>query len=240
MTRAFGFLLLAFTLTGCGAGDTLKQLWEISREFPDVNLLILLDLNEDESKVPEYTLPPLLRTVSGESIGSAEEWEQNRPALLSQFSQHIYGVTPTAELPVTSRVVESSDQALGGRAIRQQVELNLAREKIHVLMYTPANAQGPVPAFLTLNFRGNHTIGDDTAVLLPESWVPMDEEHGVMSHAATEANRGQRSSRYPLETIIDRGYGFVTAYYGDFYADHRDGNLAGIYKQLEVPGKESE
>ena len=239
MTRAFGFLLLAFTLTGCGAGDTLKQLWEISREFPDVNLLILLDLNEDGSKVPEYTLPPLLRTVGGDPIGSAEQWEQNRPALLSQFSEHIYGVTPTVELPVTSRVVESSDLALDGRAIRQQVELNLAGEKIHVLMYTPAKAQVPVPAFLALNFRGNHTIGDDPAVLLPESWVPMDEEHGVMSHAATDANRGQRSSRYPLETIIDRGYGFVTAYYGDFYADHRDGNLAGIYKQLEIPGQQS-
>ena len=82
-------------------------------------------------------------SASGKGSGSGSD--PNRIALLAQFSEQIYGETPTTELAVTSRLVESSGQALAGRAIRQQLELTVAGESIQVLMYTPADATGPVP-----------------------------------------------------------------------------------------------
>jgi (4-O-methyl)-D-glucuronate---lignin esterase len=228
-TRIACLLLLTAHLSGCGAGDGVKALWQFTQDFPDVSPLILLDINEDESQVPDYDLPPLLKSVDGEPIATAGQWHRNREALLSQFSEHIYGTTPGKLLPLEFRLIESSELALNGKAVRKQLELNIRGHKVSILIYTPNTVLEPVPAFLALNFRGNHTIGDDPAVLLPESWVPVDEEHGVLSNQATDANRGQRLKRWPLESIIARGYALVTAYYGDFYPDHRDGRPASIH-----------
>ncbi|MCP4044992.1 MAG: acetylxylan esterase [Gammaproteobacteria bacterium] len=192
-------------------------------------MLILLDINQQEEQVPAYELPSLLRSVSGEPIRSAEQWRTNREGLLAQFAEHIYGQTPGKLFPVNSRVIETGNLALNGKATRQQVELDFQGHKVTVLIYRPNDVPGSVPAFLGLNFRGNHTISDDPAVLLTESWVSRDEDHGVLSHRATDANRGQRVRRYPLEMIIDRGYALVTAYYGDFYPDHRDGLVNSVH-----------
>jgi len=225
-------ILLTLLLCGCGEGgvvDTAKALWKFHQDFPDVSLLILLDINQQEEQVPAYELPSVLRSVAGKPITSAVQWQNNREDLLSQFSEHIYGQTPGKPISVKSRVIESSKLALNGKALRKQVELDFNGHKATVLIYRPNNVLGPVPAFLGLNFRGNHTISEDPAVLLTESWVPEDKAHGVLSNRATDANRGQRVRRYPLERIIDRGYALVTAYYGDFYPDHRGGLANSVH-----------
>jgi len=226
-----GLFTILLYLSGVFGGviDTAKELWKFHQDFPHASFSILLDINQNEEKVPEYELPSVLRSVAGKAINSAEQWQYNREDLLAQFAKHIYGQTPSKQLLVTSRVIESSKQALNGKALRQQVTLtfqghsNFQEHKITLLIYRPNNVSEAVPAFLGLNFLGNHTISADPAVLLTESWVKKDEEHGVLSNQATDANRGQRIRRYPLELIIDRGYAFVTAYYGDFYPDHING-----------------
>lgn len=224
------FTVLMYLLGVLAAvSDTAKELWKFHKDFPHASFSILLDINQNEEKVPEYKLPPVLLSVSGKPITSATQWQSNRSGLLAQFSQHIYGQAPDKQLVVKSRVVESSTLALNGKATRQQVTLTFQQDdgskehQITLLIYRPNNASAPVPAFLGLNFRGNHTISDDPAILLTDSWIKQDEEHGVLSNKATDANRGQRTRRYPLEMIIDRGFAFVTAYYGDFYPDHING-----------------
>ena len=239
ISRTACCLAMALVLSACGAADIGRQLWDISREFPDVNLLILLDINEDEKEVPEYSLPPILQSVDGQGIETPAQWQDNRPALLAEFAQHIYGETPATFGPVQARSIEFSEHALNGSAVRHQLELDMAGRKAQILLYTPAGATGPVPVFLVLNFRGNHTISKDPEVFLPESWVPIEEEHGVLSHTATEANRGQRAKRYPLEMIIGRGYGLVTAYYADFYPDHSEGRAASVAGQLDRAGSDA-
>ncbi|MBT4521085.1 MAG: acetylxylan esterase [Halieaceae bacterium] len=230
--KSLSTLLLILLLCGCDAGgavDTVKQLWQFRQEFPDVSPLILLDINQQEEQVPAYELPPLLGSVTGKPIKSVQQWQSNREELLAQFSEHIYGQTPGKLLSVQSRVVESGRLALNGKAQRQQVELDIQGHKVIVLIYRPNNVSEPVPAFLGLNFRGNHTISDEHSVLLTESWVRKEEEHGVLSNRATDANRGYRVRRYPLEMIIDRGYALVTAYYGDFYPDHGGGLVNSVH-----------
>lgn len=212
-----------------GALDTARALWKFNRDFPHVSWLVLLEINQQEKRVPEYELPSLMLTVTGKPITSAQQWQSNREDLLAQFSEHIYGWTPDKVIPVKSRVIETSKLALGGKALRQQVELDLQGHKVTVLIYRPNDIQEPVPVFLGLNFRGNHTVSEDPAIRLTQSWVPNDEDHGVHANRATDSNRGQRARRYPLEMIIDRGYGLVTAYYGDFYPDHMGGLANSVH-----------
>ena len=53
--------------------------------------------NYDESKIPPYTLPELLKTQAGKSVATSEEWTQTRrPEVLALFEQHVFGKTPTA------------------------------------------------------------------------------------------------------------------------------------------------
>jgi (4-O-methyl)-D-glucuronate---lignin esterase len=228
---AVGLFTILVFLAGVFGGnvDIAKALWRFHQDFPHASILILLDINLQEEQVPAYELPSVLRSVAGKPITSAVQWQNNREDLLAQFAEHIYGLTPGNPFSVKSRVIESSKLALNGKALRQQLELDFQGHKVTVLIYRPNNVSAPVPAFLGLNFRGNHTISEDPAVLLTESWVPKDEDHGVFSNRATDANRGQRVRRYPLEMIIDRGYALVTAYYGDFYPDHMGGRVNSVH-----------
>jgi len=51
--------------------------------------------NYDESKVPEYSLPPVLTTSSGKKVRSVKVWENiRRPEILDLFAQNIYGQMP--------------------------------------------------------------------------------------------------------------------------------------------------
>lgn len=230
-----GLVTVLLLLAGAFGGivDTAKELWKFNQDFPHASWLVLLDINQQEELIPAYELPQVMRSVTGKTIASAEQWQSNREDLLAQFSEHIYGQTPQKIIPVKSRVVESSRLALEGKALRQQVELDLAGHTVTVLIYRPNNIAGPVPAFLGLNFRGNHTVSEDPAILLTESWVPIEAEHGVHTNRATVVNRGQRARRYPLEMIIERGYAFVTAYYGDIYPDHIQGQNKSVHSLFD-------
>ncbi|MEM9701931.1 MAG: hypothetical protein AAF907_05765, partial [Planctomycetota bacterium] len=55
--------------------------------------------NYDESKVPEYTLPPVLG-----DIATANGWPARRTEIVRLFEQHVYGVTPAASESMTFQV----------------------------------------------------------------------------------------------------------------------------------------
>lgn len=51
--------------------------------------------NYDETKVPVYTLPPLLICEDGTQVDSPQAWEQKwRPEILELFCSRLYGRTP--------------------------------------------------------------------------------------------------------------------------------------------------
>jgi hypothetical protein len=131
---------------------------------------------------------------------------------------------------------------LGGLAERRQVTFTpegpASIGPVRVLIYRPAKATGPVPVFLALNFKGNHAINPDPGIELTSSWLP-DDEPGVVGHKATEAARGTDRSRWPLETILSRGYALVTAYYGDFDPDVVGGFEHGVQALFYRPGQNS-
>ena len=196
--------------------------------------------NYDESKVPPYTLPDPLVRANGQRVTTPEGWtSERRPELLAQFAAVEYGRTP-GPLPTVSYKVAEEGPALGGAAMRRQVTLTFGAGSktlaAHLLLYVPAKAREPVPAFAILNFQGNQAVSEDPKVALATAWLPNDDP-GVVDHHATEKARGTEASRFPVDLIIARGYALATVYYGDFDPDFDDGFQNGVHPLFYGPGQ---
>ena len=189
----------------------------------------------DEAKVPDYTLPPLLTEANGDSVRTAEAWwTARRPRLLRQFRTHVYGDLPP--LPPAFRVEthEATAEALDGTATRRQVTLHFTDgpdgPQLDLLVYVPNDVEGPVPVFAGLNFAGNHTVAPTPEIRLPDGWVPDWGDVPSDNGRAVAAARGARERRWPVEQIVGRGYGLITAYYGDLFPDRADGFAESVYQ----------
>ena len=186
----------------------------------------------EEDRVPSYTLPDPLVFESGEDVSDVEGWRRRRDEILELFQSHVYGRSPGAPTSLRSEVLESESTALGGRAVREQVRLRFGERgspRVDVLIYRPARMDRAVPAFLGLNFFGNHSIHTDPGILLSDQWMPDDPSCGIQDHRATERSRGTRADGWPVETIVERGYGLVVAYCGDLDPDYDDGFQNGVH-----------
>ena len=153
--------------------------------------------NYDETKVPQYTLPDPLKMQDGSPVKSASDWvEKRRPEVLSLFREHVYGHAPGRPEGLKFKVTQNDDTALGGKAIRREVLITFARKEetpeAHLLIYIPKNTDGPVPAFLVINFDGNHLI---TPILRSPSPNRGCETPAPRHHRqpAKESNRGNTS-----------------------------------------------
>jgi hypothetical protein len=182
------------------------------------------EINLDEALVPDYTLPDPLLMSNGQPVRDAATWrEKRREEILELFLTQVYGATPSAAVEVHATVISCSDAALASRAVRKEVRLHFSTERgsasMDLLIYLPAERTRPVPLFVGLNFWGNHSIHPDPSITLSSRWMPEDAERGIQNHRATPSSRGQSVSRWPVETILGRGYGLATAYYGDLAPD---------------------
>ena len=194
----------------------------------------------DEAKVPHYTLPDLLTTQNGATVKTVKDWEaKRRPEVLALFEEHMYGRAPGRPAKLSFQVVEEAERVLNGLADRRQVEVRFAGKadgpRMTILIYRPAKARHAVPAFLTLNFRGNHTIHHDRAIRLPHSWVRGRTKGETVNNRATEQGRGVAATRWVVENILKRGYALATIYYGDIDPDFDDGWQNGVHALYPKP-----
>ena len=192
-----------------------------------------IPINQDESKVPAYTLPDPLLTASGRKIRTATEWSRiRRPEVLELFRTQVYGRTPESLPRDGSTLLSEHRQARGGRAIRQRIRVPLTRGSegpaIDLLLYLPNAHTGRVPVFLGLNFDGNHTVTSEPDIPLAAGWVPNRPQWGITNHIATEASRGTSAARWPIDRLLERGYGVATLYCGDVEPDHPEGWRKGL------------
>lgn len=187
--------------------------------------------NYDESKVPDYTLPDPLKDEDAQAVDAKTWRESRREEILNLFKTHVYGVQPPAPENLKWEVYESSDDALGGKAIRKQVAVYFAGEKagpkMDILLYIPKGLPKPAPAFVGLNFRGNHSVHSDPAITLNPNW--MRPGTGIVNNRATEEARGTSADRWAIEEIIDRGFALATIYYGDIDPDKHDEFKNGVH-----------
>lgn len=201
------------------------------------------DVNYDEEKVPAYTLPDPLRTRNGQPVRTVQQWSQRRAEIRELFATHVYGRVPArAEACWNARrrdstnwyeVIESQEDAWNGTAHRKQISLRFVDQpdtpRLDVLMYLPADGPRPCPLMLGLNFYGNQSVNHDPAIRISDRWMRNNADKGVVDNRATEASRGSSASRWSIDAMLRRGYGVVTAYYGDIDPDYDDGFQNGIH-----------
>ncbi|MCS6953987.1 MAG: acetylxylan esterase [Bryobacterales bacterium] len=200
------------------------------------------DVNYDESKVPPYTLPDPFVCADGTRVTTAALWrKKRRPEVLRLFESEVYGRSPGRPRHLDFETVSVERGALGGKAVRKLVTVRFAPGRtdpqMRLLIYLPAAARGPVPLFVGLNFGGNHTVHADPGIPLAPVWVRRDEGRDLTPQIPEEKTRGMAASRWPVERILDRGYGLATAYYGDIDPDFDDGFQNGIHPLFYKPGQ---
>lgn len=191
-------------------------------------------INEDESKVPSYQLPDPLRMANGAAVSDADSWRaKRRPEILRLFEEHVYGKTPTRPVKAIVEVTSTDPGALGGKAIRKEVSIRFNDKpdgpRLDLLLYIPTRAKGPVPAFLGLNFEGNHSIHQDRGIKLAWQWVRDGAKRNLLGRRAPESARGSSASQWQVEKVLERGYAIATLYYGDIDPDFDDGFQNGIH-----------
>jgi hypothetical protein len=177
-------------------------------------------------------LPDPLVCADGTRVIDAVLWRgKRRPELLAAFAREVYGRTPLVRLEGMSFETTSvRPDALGGAATRKEIMVRFAPGTaglvLRLLLYVP-NAGGAGkgglrpshPAFLGLNFFGNHTVDSDPGIAL-----------------ASDAARGADASKWQLEAVISRGYASATVYCGDLCPDRPNGLQEGVVGWLETPG----
>ena len=178
--------------------------------------------NYDESKVPDYTLPDLL--AGARSVKDWERWR--RPQLVELFEKEMFGSVPGKPESLHFQVRENSPDAFDGLATRKQVRIFFNAEESEyedLLIYVPNKRNGPVPAFLGINFFGNHTVDVDPGIFLPDS-LRYRKDYTVDT-------RGSQQQRWPVRTILERGYAVATFCCEDVVPD-ADG-YSGIRSQYD-------
>ncbi len=208
------------------------------------------EANYDESKVPQYTLPDPLVCSDGTKVEDAGTWRQKRrPEILRLFEEHMFGKAPGKPPAMTFVTTSVNKNALGGQATRKEVTVYFTgREQdrdpsreimrlgpdpnMNILIYLPNQEPKPVPLFVGLNFQGNHAIHPDPGITISKSWM-----RGNNGRRATAESRGRAASRWPVEHILERGYGLATIYYGDIDPDFDDGFQNGVHPLFYKEGQ---
>ena len=111
-------------------------------------------------------------------------------------------------------------------ATRKEVAVYLTKDEKHyltVLMYLPNRRKGTVPMFFGINFKGNHAIHPDEGITFPS------EERMIAYGRKRMFPRGSAASRWPVEMLMEHGYGLATFYRGDIDPDFDDGFQNGVH-----------
>lgn len=195
----------------------------------------------DESLVPEYTLPDPLVMADGTPVRTRRQWmESRRPELLKLFAEEEYGTLPSGPAEgMHFKVLRTTDSLYGGRVKAKEIIVYFAEDEkkyMKLVEFLPAEAQGPVPVFLGMNFKGNYTLSD-------EDWVSMPTKKELSSYSVfdfcergTRATENGKTGRWDVEKLVSNGYGLVSYYYCDVTPDF-DGALdRGVHRYFENGG----
>lgn len=154
------------------------------------------------SALPERSEPPdpFLTFFEPRAIETAEAWEAQRvPELRELFQHYVYGFFPPAPT-VKSRVRIEGAPLFEGRVRYRELELELTPAvRVRLALFLPPERAAP-PVFLALNPCGNQSLVADEPVASTEAW----------RSPSCPPGRGGHADRWPVETIVARGYALAT------------------------------
>ena len=179
--------------------------------------------NYDENKVPAFILPSPLNKADGTQTASVTEWENyRRQEVLDLLAEHMYGKIPPA--PKNMQIILLSEKKVfGGLGTRKQIRLVFSDKfaeniAFDILAYVPKCKNAP--CVTGLNFGGNHSIEEDTEILMPDYPLPEDEVK----------ERASQYRRWEPQYLLERGFGLVTGCYNQLFCDKTDGTSGSIYR----------
>lgn len=177
-------------------------------------------------------LPDPFTTRDGTTVSTAEQWTAlRRPELVDLFQHYMYGFAP-ASPEVSFTVDHTYDDVLDGAATLKEItisfpELGADAPAIHLALFLPNAAKGPVPVFVGLNKCGNHTV-------LPDERITIDENVWRHSACSKYAERGAKEDFWCVAYLISRGYGFATYHESNIDPDQHD-FTDGIHAHYDLP-----
>ena len=182
--------------------------------------------NIDESKVGTYTLPDPLVMADGKRVRDSKVWmEKRRPEIMRLFEENQYGYTPQKKLQPRYDVFDKNSAALDGKAIRTQVRIRFsddpATPTLRVLLYTPADANGPVPTLLHIGFSPNSLVVNDPAVEEGFGWNSQTKQR-------VPGRQARKIGEFDPRVFLDHGFGIAMIYYGDIDPDFDGGAVHGV------------
>ncbi|MBO4708241.1 MAG: family 16 glycosylhydrolase [Kiritimatiellae bacterium] len=143
--------------------------------------------------------------------------EKSREEIVAFFTDNEFGRRPAeAEKPPLLKFEKVSDDKPmpDGKMVRKQGRIvyggSFGTNSFVVTAFVPADAKGPVPAFLLICNR------DYKANCDPE--------------------REKKSAFFPVEEIVKRGFAAVSFFNGDVAPDYNTGNTKGVFAAFENPG----
>ena len=200
--------------------------------------------NYDEDKIPPYTMLDPLKLNDGVAVTTKAMWtSQRRPQIITLFEQDVFGRTPAnAKVPLRATVVEQDRQALGGKAIRKQIDLSFTAAgpigpHMRVLLYLPAKAGRRVPVIVGLNFGGNQTVLDDPSIQPTPVWTKPKGATALLHELPANSTRGTQVQEWQVEKVVAAGYGLATIYYGDLEPDFKGASQFSIRQLFLAPGQ---
>ncbi len=116
----------------------------------------------NEADVPPYTLPDPLLKSDGQRVRTAHAWVNfQRAKILQLFKDGEYGeILPRPDF-LQFELLTLKEDAFDNTAVRKEYRIhcgmkNGSKLSFDLLLYAPQKSKQPVPAFLGLNFKGNH------------------------------------------------------------------------------------
>ena len=210
---AKGMLVLCCSIFSLPAFPQTEKSWSASPRLTESLSVKQQEFNYAENRVPAYTLPDALMTLDGKIVTTVRLWnEVRRPEILELFRENIYGRHPSTPYAQEFKIINTNREALNGSATLKQIAISLTAESkslvINFALFTPNNGSKPVPVFLLINLA-KHSYKKDVADL----------------------TREVKSEFWPVEEVIERGYGiavFNTEEIDPDYHDHFRNGIQGI------------
>lgn len=182
-----------------------------------------IHVNYAQAKVGSAAAPDLLTGAT-----TAEAWKRTRrPEIERLLVTNQYGSSPGEEALVTTTRHATSERAapaMNGLALRTQSSVTLVTElgehTIDVVLYSPANATGPSPTVLMVNFNPSVLITGDDAVKETDAWTQEGKR--------IPGREARLLGKPDLSAYLSRGYAVALVYYGQIEPDFAGGSALGL------------
>lgn len=196
-------------------------------------LFLILQPGPITGQENKLQLPNPLITLSGEKVQSQQDWQENRrPEILKLFQTQMYGKVPQKAVTSSFQVDFYKEETLCESSRSKSITASFFNQSdtlsMNIMIYLPRKRDHPIPLFLGLNFYGNHTVHVDPGIPISGNWVPDNVPFCIFDNQADSLSRGVRANRWPVERILERGYGLAVIYSGDLDPDFDDGFQNGL------------